>query len=211
MAISDLRREYQGVPLDERTTDANPLTQFRTWFELARQRELDPTAMALSTVNAEGQPSGRMVLLKGLDDRGFVFFTNYDSRKGHELAANPRASVLFYWATLNQQVRAEGQIERVSAAESDAYFASRPPDSRLAALVSPQSQVIASRSALDERFADALEQFPAAEMSRPTFWGGYRLIPSAVEFWQGRPNRLHDRLRYERQPDDSWGRVRLAP
>jgi len=211
MAISDLRRDYEGAPLDEATAAADPFSQFATWLEDARTRELDATAMSISTVDSEGRPSARMVLLKGVDARGFVFFTNYESRKGRDLAKNPRASLLFYWPTLNRQVRLDGVVERVDAGESDAYFASRPPESRLAALASPQSQVIESRAALDERFAEALERFPDATMGRPVFWGGYRLIPHAFEFWQGRPSRLHDRLRYERQSDGSWSRVRLAP
>ncbi len=211
MTISHMRRDYEGMPLDEGTADADPFRQFTAWFETATERELDPTAMALSTVDAEGWPSVRMVLLKGLDARGFVFFTNYESRKGRELGQNPRASILFFWATLNRQVRLEGAVERLDSDESDAYFASRPPESRLAALVSPQSRVIESRAALDRQFADALARFPDAHIGRPAFWGGYRLIPHALEFWQGRPNRLHDRLRYDRQADDSWLRVRLAP
>jgi pyridoxamine 5'-phosphate oxidase len=211
MSIQHMRRDYEGMPLDEGTADADPFRQFEAWFETATERELDPTAMALSTVDAVGRPSVRMVLLKGLDDRGFVFFTNYESRKGRELEQNPRASVLFYWATLNRQVRLEGVVERVEPDESDAYFSSRPLESRLAALVSPQSQIIESRATLDARFAEALERFPDANMRRPAFWGGYRVIPHALEFWQGRPNRLHDRLRYDRQSDGSWLRVRLAP
>lgn len=211
MAISDLRREYQGVPLDERAADADPLRQFSAWFEDAREREPDPTAMAISTVGEDGQPATRMVLLKGLDARGFVFFTNYESRKARELAHNPKAGLLFYWAALIRQVRVSGIVERLETAESDAYFASRPPESRLAALISPQSQIIESRAELEARFARAVEQFPYADMPRPGFWGGYRLVPHAVEFWQGRPSRLHDRLFYDRQPDGSWTRVRLAP
>lgn len=209
--LPHMRRDYQGMPLNEDTADADPFRQFTAWFETATERELDPSAMALSTVDAVGRPSVRMVLLKGLDARGLVFFTNYESRKGHELEQNPQASILFYWGTLHRQVRLEGVVERIDAEESDVYFASRPPESRVAALVSPQSQIIESRKALDQQFAEALERFPDANVSRPLFWGGYRLIPDAIEFWQGRPNRLHDRLRYDRQPDGSWGRVRLAP
>ncbi|MEQ1757151.1 MAG: pyridoxamine 5'-phosphate oxidase [Vicinamibacterales bacterium] len=211
MPLPDLRRDYEGAPLDEGTADADPFRQFERWFDEAREQELDPTAMALSTVDGAGHPAVRMVLLKGLDARGFVFFTNYESRKGRELAGNPRASILFYWASLHRQVRIEGVTERVAAAESDAYFASRPPESRLAALASPQSQILDSRRALDERYARALERFPGAQMPRPQFWGGYRLIPDTIEFWQGRPSRLHDRLRYQRESDGLWARVRLAP
>ena len=152
-----------------------------------------------------------MVLLKHVDARGFVFFTNYDSRKGHDLDLNPQGSLLFYWPSVNRQVRVEGAVERIATAESDEYFATRPPDSRLAAYVSPQSQVIESREALEARFAEAREQFPDAAMERPTFWGGYRLVPDVFEFWQGRPSRLHDRLRYTRVSAESWERERLAP
>jgi len=211
MSLAHLRRDYEGVPLDEETADADPFRQFDTWLEAARAGELEPTAMSISTVDVEGRPSARMVLLKGLDARGFVFFTNYESRKAHDLKRNPRAAILFYWSTLNRQVRVDGVVERVDPAESDAYFASRPPESRLAALASPQSQIIENRAALDARFAEALTRFPDANMSRPPFWGGYRLLPHALEFWQGRPSRLHDRLRYDRQSDGSWLRVRLAP
>jgi len=209
--LAHMRRDYEGMPLDEGTADADPFRQFTAWFETASERELEPTAMTLSTVDAEGKPSGRIVLLKGLDDRGFVFFTNYESRKGRELERNPRASLLFYWATLHRQVRIDGSVERVTSDESDAYFATRPIESRLAALASPQSQIIESRSVLDERFAGARNRFPDANMDRPRFWGGYRVIPDAFEFWQGRPSRLHDRLYYDRQSDGSWRRVRLAP
>jgi pyridoxamine 5'-phosphate oxidase len=211
MSIFHLRRHVEGAPFDEASADVDPFRQFHAWFEHARERELDPNAMAVSTADAEGRPSVRMVLLKDLDARGFVFFTNYESRKGRELTENPRASALFYWATVHRQVRIDGMVERVDPAESDAYFATRPLESRLAALVSPQSQVIESRTVLEERFADARERFPEANMRRPLFWGGYRVIPEMFEFWQGRPSRLHDRLRYDRQPDGSWSRVRLAP
>jgi pyridoxamine 5'-phosphate oxidase len=211
MSLSDLRRDYTGMPLDESTADADPFRQFASWFEEARRQEHDPTAMSIATVDEQGRPAVRMVLLKGLDGRGFVFFTNYRSRKGKELTANPRAAMVFYWPTLNRQVRVDGLVERVSSNESDAYFASRPPDSRLAAVASPQSEIIASRLDLEARFAAATARFPDAGMGRPAHWGGYRVIPETIEFWQGRPNRLHDRLRYERRPDASWARVRLAP
>ncbi len=211
MSLSDLRRDYSGVPLLEAQANEDPFRQFAVWFEHARESELDPTAMALSSVDSEGQPASRMVLLKSLDVRGFVFFTNYQSRKGMDLASNPRVALLFYWASLNRQVRIEGRVERVADAESDAYFASRPADSRLAAVASPQSQVLSARSDLDARFADAARECPAADMARPAFWGGYRVLPHGFEFWQGRPNRLHDRLRYDRQQDGVWARVRLAP
>jgi pyridoxamine 5'-phosphate oxidase len=211
MSLSDLRRDYTGTPLDETTAETDPLRQFTAWFADARQQEHEPTAMSIATVDATGRPAVRIVLLKGVDERGFVFFTNYQSRKGRELSANPLAAIVFYWPTLNRQVRIDGFVERVSGDDSDAYFASRPPESRLAAFVSPQSEVIGSRLDLEERFAEARERFPDAGMGRPVHWGGYRVIPEAIEFWQGRPNRLHDRLRYQRQVDASWVRVRLAP
>jgi pyridoxamine 5'-phosphate oxidase len=166
--------------------------------------------MTLATATPDGQPAARMVLLRGLDARGFVFFTNYDSRKGQELAANPRAALVFWWDALKRQVRIEGRIEVVTAAESDAYFKARPRGHRLAALASPQSQVIPDRASLEQRMRQLETQYPGEDVPRPANWGGYRVVPAVIEFWQGRPNRVHDRLRYERLGDD-WRIQRLAP
>lgn len=211
MTISDIRRDYDGVPLDEAGADADPLRQFARWFEEARASEADPTAMALATAGPDGRPAVRMVLLKGVDEGGFVFFSNYQSRKAEDLDRNPLCELLFYWASLNRQVRVSGRVERVAGPESDAYFASRPPDSRLAACASPQSRAVADRAALDALVEQQRQRFPQADMPRPESWGGYRVVPDAFEFWQGRPSRLHDRLSYRRQPEGGWRRVRLAP
>ena len=211
MSLADVRRDYQGEPLDEQHSDADPVRQFMAWLEQVHAVEIDPTAMALATATVDARPSVRIVLLKGVDDRGFVFYTNYESRKAREMAATGRASALFYWPSVNRQVRVDGTIEKVSAAESDAYFASRPFESRLAATVSRQSERVESRAALDTLFDAAKQQYPDGMVPRPAFWGGYRLIPEELEFWQGRISRLHDRLRYRRQADGAWLRERLAP
>ena len=210
MSLADIRREYQGAPLDEAHSEGDPFAQFRAWFDQVREHEIDPTAMALATATPDGRPANRIVLLKGLDQRGLVFFTNYRSRKGHELAANARASVLFYWPSLNRQVRVDGTVEKVTARESDDYFASRPIESQVAATISPQSEPLSSREALDALFGKAMQERGTASAARPSFWGGYRLVPEEFEFWQGRVNRLHDRLRY-RKTGAEWTRDRLAP
>jgi pyridoxamine 5'-phosphate oxidase len=211
MSLADIRREYLGQPLDEKHSDADPLQQFAVWMAQAREVETDPTAMTLATATRDARPSARIVLLKGVDERGFVFYTNYESRKGRELAENARASLVFYWPSVNRQVRITGGVEQVSADQSDAYFASRPPDSRLAATISPQSDPIAHREALEALFAQAQSRHPEGDVPRPPFWGGYRVVPEEIEFWQGRASRLHDRLRYRRHHDGSWTRDRLAP
>ena len=206
-----MRREYTRRGLTEADADADPLLQFRAWFDQARAAgALDADAMVLATATPDGRPSSRVVLLKGLDERGFAFFTNYHSRKGCELAANPRAALNFYWPELERQVRAEGAVETMTPAESDAYFRIRPRDSQLGAWASPQSELLADRAELEARLAEVAARFAGGEVPRPPHWGGCRLVPEAVEFWQGRPGRLHDRLLYTRTPG-GWRRQRLAP
>ena len=207
---AELRRNYDRDVLLESEAAADPMTQFRLWFETALEGEIyEPNAMALSTVAADGQPSIRMVLLKGFDPEGFVFFTNLESRKAGELAGNPRAALLFWWDKLHRQVRIEGEVEQVDGAEADAYFASRPHGSRIGAIASPQSRVIEGREVLEARVAELTARHPE-DMPRPHHWGGYRLRPDQLEFWQGRPSRLHDRLRYTRD-GGAWRMERLAP
>ncbi|HEX4879700.1 MAG TPA: pyridoxamine 5'-phosphate oxidase [Limnobacter sp.] len=209
-SIADLRKEYTMATLDEADAPANPMDFFRAWFDQALQAQLpEPNAMTLATVNAQGKPAARIVLIKGVDERGFVFFTNYDSRKGQELAANPCAALLFHWTELERQVRVEGVVEKVSPEESDAYYMSRPLGSRLGAWASPQSQVIESRRELEDRLA-AAQVAQQADPKRPPFWGGYRLVPNYFEFWQGRSSRLHDRLVYTPM-HGGWSVLRLAP
>lgn len=211
MGIADLRKEYTRHGLSETDVDPDPLRQFQCWFDQAVEAGLiEPNAMTLATATPDGRPSARMVLLKGVDGGGFVFFTNYESRKGVELIANPWAALVFYWPELERQVRIEGSVERITPEESDAYFASRPNGSRIGAWASRQSSVIGSRAELEQRVAE-LEQFYAGcEVPRPPFWGGFRVIPDVIEFWQGRPNRLHDRLRYRRD-SSQWIIERLSP
>lgn len=212
MQISEMREEYNGGGLSEVDMEADPLRQFEKWFQHALAAKVpEPNAMTLATATPDGQPSARMVLLKAFDSSGFTFFTNYDSRKGHELAANPRAALLIFWEPLHRQVRIEGTVELTSAAESDAYFRSRPLGSRLGALASAQSVVIASRSALEQRVRELMQRFPDGDVPRPPHWGGYRVRPLTMEFWQGRPDRLHDRLRYQRVQPDGWRLERLSP
>ena len=208
--IAHLRKSYEKAELDESASKADPMEQFGLWFQQALDGQLpEPNAMTLATVGADGRPSTRIVLIKGFDARGIVWFTNYDSRKGQELAVHPFAALQFHWVELERVVRIEGSVERVDDAESDAYFASRPLDSRIGAWASPQSQVIASRGVLVANAARYAARFMLSP-PRPPHWGGFRLKPDAWEFWQGRRSRLHDRLRY-RLVDANWTRERLAP
>jgi pyridoxamine 5'-phosphate oxidase len=208
--LADLRKNYSLGSLDVIDVDPDPIKQFNTWFAQALDAQLpEPNAMTVATVDAAGRPAARILLIKGVDERGFVFFTNYESRKGHELAANPRASLLFYWIELERQVRIEGRVEKTSAEESDAYFASRPLGSRIGAWASAQSEVIDSRAALEAREAEIIAKY-GENPPRPPHWGGYRLVPDMLEFWQGRPSRLHDRIRYTRS-DGGWQIDRLSP
>lgn len=210
--ISNLRLNYDLKQLIEPEVDPDPLKQFQSWFADAIAAELpEPNAMTLATATRSGIPAARMVLLKGVDGQGFVFYTNFTSRKGQELADNPQAVLVFWWAALERQVRIEGRVERVDEAEADAYFESRPLASRLGAWASDQSQVIPDRGVLEQRFEALQHQYQDQVVPRPQHWGGFRVLPHQIEFWQGRPNRLHDRLRYRRQPDQSWMIDRLAP
>jgi pyridoxamine 5'-phosphate oxidase len=235
MAIADLRREYSLTGLRRSALEADPITQFKRWFDQAtgarasgRVRSffirwykalllasgaepLDLTAVTLATVDKQGRPSARVVLLKGVDQRGFIFFTNYESRKGQELAGNPHAALVCYWPDQERQVCIAGEVSKLPPAESDAYFKTRPHGSRLAAWASKQSAAITDRAALEEKWKQMEAQYAAQDIPRPPFWGGYLLSPTRVEFWQGRPNRLHDRFGYTRQPDKTWLIERLAP
>jgi pyridoxamine 5'-phosphate oxidase len=208
--LADLRKNYSLGSLDIADVDPNPFRQFDTWFKQALDAQLpEPNTMTLATVDPRGRPSARIVLIKGVDERGFVFFTNYESRKGRELADNPHASLLFYWIELERQVRIEGAVVKTSDAESDAYFASRPAGSRIGAWASEQSKAIESRAVLEAREREFIAKY-ADNPPRPPHWGGYRLIPDAIEFWQGRPSRLHDRMLYTRSGTD-WTIARLSP
>jgi len=206
-----MRAEYAAVGLDEVAAGDDPVALFRKWLaEVVAAEVIEPNAMALATADADGAPSVRTVLLKGLDAEGVVFFTNYDSRKGFELAANPRAAAVMLWHPLQRQVRVEGAVTKLSPEESDAYFASRPHGSQLGAAASPQSQLVVDRAELEERYAQVAAKFGTAAVPRPPYWGGYRIGFDVVEFWQGRVNRMHDRIRF-RRVEDGWERGRLAP
>jgi pyridoxamine 5'-phosphate oxidase len=209
--LARMRMEYALEGLDEQAAGDDPVALFRTWLDGAIAAGVhEPNAMALATATPDGRPSVRIVLLKGLDERGLVFFTGYESRKGLELTANPRAAAALLWHPLERQVRVEGPVTRLDDAESDTYFASRPRRAQISAVASPQSAVLAGREVLEQRVAEVEQFFDGSEVERPPVWGGYRIGLESVEFWQGRPSRLHDRLRYVRD-GDSWRRQRLAP
>ena len=211
MSLADLRKSYVLGGLRRADLHADPLAQFNQWMRQALEANLtEPTAMTLATADKSGRPSARIVLLKGVDERGFLFFTNYESRKGRELAENPRSALVLYWAELERQVRVTGTVARVPRPESENYFQSRPRGHQLGAWVSNQSGVVANRALLEERLRELERQFPG-EIPLPPYWGGYRLVPDEIEFWQGRPNRLHDRFRYSKATAGSWLIERLAP
>jgi pyridoxamine 5'-phosphate oxidase len=235
MSLADLRREYTLAGLRRKDLDPDPISQFQQWFDQANSARasgrwhkflvrcykrllmiggvevVDINAMTLATVDPEGKPSARTVLLKGIDSRGFIFFTNYNSRMGRELAANPNAALVCYWPELERQVTIAGTVTKVQDPESDAYFASRPYGSRIGAWASDQSQIARDRTELEQKWKEYERRFPGPEVPRPANWGGYVLSPARLEFWQGRPNRLHDRFRYTRQADNSWLIERLSP
>lgn len=211
-SVANLRKDYQLQGLRETDVDVSPFRQFQVWFDQALASQLpEPNAMTVATATQSGKPSARIVLLKGFDERGFVFYTNYQSHKGQELADNPQAALVFWWAELERQVRIEGRVEKVSEQESDEYFHSRPFNSRLGAWASEQSQVIESRAVLEQRAQELKTKYENSDVPRPSHWGGLRVIPTSIEFWQGRSSRLHDRLLYRLLDNGSWLIERLSP
>ncbi|MCB9076976.1 MAG: pyridoxamine 5'-phosphate oxidase [Anaerolineaceae bacterium] len=212
LSVTDRRIEYESPALRRNTLKPNPLEQFKLWLDEAIAADIiEPQAMTLATATVDGVPSARTVLLRDYDERGFVFYTNYQSQKGRELAENPHAALTFYWAALHRQVRITGSVSRVSSEESDSYFKSRPEGSKIGAWASKQSQVLRSRAELEVEVKEFEAEFKGKEIPRPLYWGGYQLLPDMIEFWQGQPSRLHDRFRYVRQSDDSWVIQRLSP
>ncbi|MDB5026306.1 MAG: pdxH [Mucilaginibacter sp.] len=210
--IKNIRNEYLMASLSENDANTDPIKQFDKWFNEALKAEVhEPTAMTLATATHDGRPSARIVLLKGFDNNGFIFYTNYLSRKGKEIAKNPLGSILFFWGTLERQVRIEGTIEKISKEDSVSYFQTRPRDSQLGAVASPQSQEIASRDILDKKWQEVEAEYMDKDIPKPSYWGGYILKPRLIEFWQGGPSRLHDRILYKKIDNKNWKKVRLAP
>ena len=211
--VADLRQNYTFASLLENEIDSNPFKQFASWFQEALNADLiEPNAMTLATASPNGKPSARIVLLKGYDERGFVFYTNYESTKGQELIANPQAALVFFWDKLERQIRIEGKVTKVSMEESNNYFYSRPVGSQIGAWVSDQSRVIGDRETLENRQQELEQEYTeGSTIPRPSHWGGFRVVPDAIEFWQGRPSRLHDRLVYRLQDDATWKIERLSP
>ncbi|MDB9521455.1 pyridoxamine 5'-phosphate oxidase [Dolichospermum circinale CS-1225] len=211
-SIADLRKDYTLKNLNEEEIDQNPFIQFKIWFNQSVAAQLpEPNAMTLATCTPDGKPSARMVLLKDIDELGFVLFTNYKSQKGQEISVNPQAALVFWWAELERQVRIVGTVEKISSAQSDSYFEVRPPFSRLGAWASNQSEVISSRNVLETQLIEFQRQYQNQEVPRPPHWGGFRVIPQEIEFWQGRSSRLHDRLRYTLVDNGNWKIERLSP
>lgn len=212
MHLEDMRRNYASRSLDRDDLNADPFAQFDLWMREAIETQvLEPNAMAVATADATGRPNLRNVLLKAFDERGLVFYTNYESAKAHDIAANPRVALMFTWLPLERQVVITGQAARISTAESLKYFVSRPHDSQIGAWASRQSEVITTRSLLEAKFAEIKAKFRQGQIPLPDFWGGFRVVPATFEFWQGRPNRMHDRFRYRREPDGTWSVARLMP